>query len=180
MAEEKNLQLDDEFSFEIKPTKSTVAAVAAGILVVLAGFLAYNIFSKPAAPQTLTPEQAAQTTQPATGENQTTPAAGDNGSSQTTTGQTTQPATQNQAGNSASAGTTASTNAAWTPLAHATGSISGSEYTVQSGDTLWEIAQGRYGSGYKWYLIAQANGVVNNSLGYPLIYPGQVLKLPDE
>lgn len=180
MAEEK-LNLDDEFSFEIKPTKSTVAAVAAGILVVLAGFLAYNIFSKPATPQTLTPEQSAQSQQPATGESQTTPGTttGDNGTALTTPEQTTTPATPSQSGNSAANETTVSTSTAWVPLAHATGSISGSEYTVQSGDTLWEIAQGRYGSGYEWYRIAQANGIVNDEQGHPLIYPGQVIKLPE-
>ena len=180
MAEEQKLNLDDEFSFEIKPTKSTVAAVAAGILVVLAGFLAYNIFSKPAAPQTLTPEQAGQTAQPATGENQATPnaAAGDNGTGLTTPEQTTQPTPQNQTGTSTPE-TTVATSTAWVPLAHTTGSISGTEYTVKSGDTLWEIAQGRYGSGYEWFRIAEANGIVNNEQGHPLIYPGQVLKLPE-
>ena len=175
MAEEKNLNLDDEFSFEIKPTKSTVAAVAAGILVVVAGFLAYNIFSKPTTPTTLTSEPAQeQQEQPVASENK------DNVSDQEQTAPS-QPASETAPATKQTPSEATTTNTStWTPLAHAAGTISGSTYTVRSGDTLWEIARGRYGSGYKWHLIAKANGVKNSALGYPLIYPGQVLSLPNE
>ena len=44
-------------------------------------------------------------------------------------------------------------------------------YTVQSGDTMWAIAQ-KYGVDYK--TIADYNGIENPSL----IYPGQKLKIP--
>lgn len=44
-------------------------------------------------------------------------------------------------------------------------------YTVQSGDTMWAIAQ-KYGTDYK--TIADYNGVENPSM----IYPGQKLKIP--
>lgn len=55
----------------------------------------------------------------------------------------------------------------------------GSTYTVTQGDTLWELAQVAYGSGYEWYRIDQANSPIpRNSLGKPLIVPGQTLKIP--
>lgn len=56
---------------------------------------------------------------------------------------------------------------------------SGSNYTVVAGDTLWDLAQVAYGSGYEWYRIDQANSPIpRNTLGKPLIVPGQNLKIP--
>lgn len=56
---------------------------------------------------------------------------------------------------------------------------SGSTYTVVKGDTLWELAQVAYGSGYEWYRIDQANSPIpRNAQGKPLIVPGQNLKIP--
>lgn len=55
----------------------------------------------------------------------------------------------------------------------------GSNYTVKSGDTLWDIAMAAYGSGYEWYRIDQANAPIpRNVNGKPLILPGQVLRVP--
>lgn len=55
---------------------------------------------------------------------------------------------------------------------------SGSMYTVKSGDTLWDLAIQVYGSGYQWYRIDEANGTLpRNSLGKPVIVPGQILKI---
>jgi nucleoid-associated protein YgaU len=49
-------------------------------------------------------------------------------------------------------------------------------YTVQSGDTLWKIAQEAYGSGAEYMKIFEAN---RDQLDNPdLIRPGQVLKIP--
>ena len=54
-------------------------------------------------------------------------------------------------------------------------------YTVQSGDTLWEIAEGRYGSGFEWHKILDAN---KDKVGFlpdgtqALIKVGDVLNLP--
>lgn len=53
----------------------------------------------------------------------------------------------------------------------------GQEYTVQSGDTLWGIAQRAYGDPEDWDTIYDANkGVVGNNPN--LIYPGQKLQIP--
>ena len=48
------------------------------------------------------------------------------------------------------------------------------EYTVQKGDTLWAIANKETGSGYNWTKIAQYNALQNPDL----IYSGNVLKIP--
>lgn len=48
-------------------------------------------------------------------------------------------------------------------------------YIVVSGDSLWSICKRFYGDGSLAYKLAAANGISNPSL----IYPGQVLMLPD-
>jgi len=52
--------------------------------------------------------------------------------------------------------------------------ITGSEYTVQRGDTLWDIAVGAYGDGYRWTEIAEANNLSNPNV----IHAGNVFILP--
>lgn len=52
--------------------------------------------------------------------------------------------------------------------------ITGTTYTVQSGDDLWNIAVRAYADGYKWVDIAQANNLADPSL----IFSGNVLKIP--
>lgn len=53
-------------------------------------------------------------------------------------------------------------------------------YTVKKGDTLWEISEAYYGSGFRWKEILELN---NNKIGFlpngsqALIVPGQVLTL---
>ena len=46
-------------------------------------------------------------------------------------------------------------------------------YTVKKGDTLWNIARARLGSGSRYREIMQLNGMRTDA-----IYPGQILKLP--
>ena len=48
-------------------------------------------------------------------------------------------------------------------------------YTVVKGDSLWAICKKFYGDGSLAYKLATANGIANPNL----IYPGQVLTLPD-
>ena len=47
-------------------------------------------------------------------------------------------------------------------------------YTVESGDTLWAIAERFYGDGSAYQRIADASGIDNPDL----IQPGQVLTIP--
>jgi LysM repeat protein len=47
-------------------------------------------------------------------------------------------------------------------------------YTVESGDTLWAIAEKFYGDGNKYQIIADASGISNPDL----IHPGEVLTIP--
>ena len=49
------------------------------------------------------------------------------------------------------------------------------QYTVQEGDTLWGIAKSFLGDGSRYAEIAGLSGVKNPNL----IYPGQVLTLPE-
>ena len=48
-------------------------------------------------------------------------------------------------------------------------------YAVQSGDTLWAIAQQYYGDGSLAWQLAGYNGIQNANL----IYPGDIVKLPE-
>lgn len=54
------------------------------------------------------------------------------------------------------------------------------EYIVTRGDTLWQIADDFYGSGFEWYRIKNANPdkIKTSSTGKPLIEPGQHLIIP--
>lgn len=68
----------------------------------------------------------------------------------------------------------------WTATDYKAEDISGSTYTVQLGDTLWEIAEGHYGNGLKWQTILNLN---SDKIGFlpngeqALIFPGQILIL---
>ena len=50
-------------------------------------------------------------------------------------------------------------------------------YTVVSGDSLWNIAQDKYGDGEKWRVIYDANKDAIRDPG--LIFPGQELEIPN-
>ena len=71
--------------------------------------------------------------------------------------------------------------AEWVATDYKEGDIQGASYTVKSGDTLWEIAEGTYGDGTQWTKILEAN---KSDVGFlvsgqqALIIPGQVLVLP--
>ncbi len=71
--------------------------------------------------------------------------------------------------------------AKWIATDYQEGDISGSSYIVKSGDTLWEIAEARYGNGADWTKILDTN---SSDIGYlpngqqALIVPGQTLVLP--
>ena len=54
------------------------------------------------------------------------------------------------------------------------GAIAGATYTVERGDTLWNIAVRAYGDGYRWVEIAEANSLANPNV----IHAGNTLSLP--
>jgi nucleoid-associated protein YgaU len=54
--------------------------------------------------------------------------------------------------------------------------MGGFTYTVERGDTLWDIAEEYYGNGSEWPRIARANGLPTR--GDPIIRPGQELYIP--
>ena len=68
----------------------------------------------------------------------------------------------------------------WVATDYSYGDITGNSHKVVSGDTLWEIAEARYGDGTQWTQIRDTN---SDSIGYlpsgqqALIVPGQVLQL---
>lgn len=47
-------------------------------------------------------------------------------------------------------------------------------YTVERGDTLWDIAVQMYGDGYQWTKIAEANNLANPNI----IHAGNVFQIP--
>lgn len=52
--------------------------------------------------------------------------------------------------------------------------IKGAQYTVLSGDDLWDIALNAYGDGYAWLRIAQANNLADPNI----IHEGNILVIP--
>lgn len=58
----------------------------------------------------------------------------------------------------------------------ASGPETAGSYTVVKGDSLWAICKKFYGDGSLAYKLATANGIANPNL----IFPGQVLTLPDK
>mgnify|MGYP005835681993 CR=1 FL=1 len=69
-------------------------------------------------------------------------------------------------------------NMLWVANDYSKGDILSGNYTVVSGDTLWEIAEGAYGDGSLWTQILDANSESVDFLPngqQALIYPGQIL-----
>ncbi|MDP2873752.1 MAG: LysM peptidoglycan-binding domain-containing protein [bacterium] len=167
---------------EIQPTKSAVAAIAAGILVIVAGFLAYNYFAKVRSRQAqpLITEQAVES-----GEIQEVAQETEEEQKEVkevAQGETRETPSEQQPQPGPTGGPEVPVSGTWLPTNYNKGEISGGNYTVKAGDTLWEVAEARYGSGFEWTKILDAN---TSSIGFltngsqALIEVGQNLVLPD-
>ncbi len=72
-------------------------------------------------------------------------------------------------------------SANWTATDYSSGEIPKGNYTVKTGDTLWEIAEAVYGNGNEWKKILEAN---KENIDYlpngtqALIISGQSLNIP--
>jgi len=169
----------ESFEAGTQPKRNTLAAIAAGVLVVIAGFLVYNYFSrvgketKPEITEEAAVFEEGEIKVPEPGE---------------TAGEGEGAREEAAAGEEETAGEgeklpepTPTVAGAWTARDLTPNSISGESYTVQSGDTLWEIAEARYGNGFEWGKILEAN---KDNIGFlpngsqALIVPSQPLVLP--
>jgi LysM repeat protein len=65
-------------------------------------------------------------------------------------------------------------NFVYTPVGSTFPALTPSTYVVNPGDTLQSIAKAVYGDAGQWYLIAEANGLADNSL----LQVGRVLRIP--
>jgi len=176
----------DEFEMGVEPQRNTLAAIAAGVLVVIAGFLVYNYFSRvgrEAEPPVVSEAEPEVTEEAAIFEEGeiNIPEPGEFAVEDVENEGLVirEEATANEEGSSE---VTAPTVAGiWTARDLAPSSIEDGSYTVQSGDTLWEIAEARYGTGFDWGKVLEAN---KDSVGFlpngsqALIEVGQTLVLP--
>lgn len=167
----------------LEPQRNTLAAIAAGVLVIIAGFLVYNYFAR-----------VGEKTEPEIGQESIAlsedelelPSPEEIVVEEGTTsneGVEEETATESQpevAGEAAGVDLPA-TGGGWAPNDLAPNSVTEGSYTVQFGDTLWEIAEARYGSGFEWGKILEANkdsvGILPNG-SQALIEAGQILTLP--
>jgi nucleoid-associated protein YgaU len=173
--------------------KDGLALVVGGLFILALVFATYNYFNKNKTSQAekialekIFEEEKGNETEGesgTTGTTATTVAAGDlngSGAKTTATGST---ATTVTAGTVAKTTTTTAENPdlSWQANNYSKGDIVGNSYTVKSGDTLWEIAEGVYGDGSQWVKILNANkssiGLLANGQ-QALIRSGQVLVLP--
>lgn len=158
-------------------TRSALSAIAAGILVIIAGFLVYNYFSKTSEEGETVLDKIEQKAEEITSGEQSEE---NEQVEEEEEAQQDQQKAQEDDEEEVSGGASTTTST-WTANNITPDTLSGSSYTVIRGDTLWEIAEGRYGSGFEWGKILEANkadiGFLPNG-SQALIVPGQVLTLP--
>jgi nucleoid-associated protein YgaU len=177
---EKDMPNGENFETGIEPPRNTLAAIAAGVLVVIAGFLVYNYFSRVG--NSTEPEITEEAALFEEGEVSIPEPEEIGGEEEFNTEQneTNQEATTTE--NEESLPEEGTVAGVWTARDLIPNSVSDDSYTVQSGDTLWEIAEARYGSGFEWGKILEANkdkiGFLPNG-SQALIEVGQTLVLPN-
>jgi len=144
--------------YKISPTKNLIAMLIALLFVVFAGYSAYKYFLKSG----VIPEKAS------------------NNNGEITSGEKTVRKEQNNIIEEIKLPTETQTTI-WVANDYKFGDIKQGNYTVKSGDTLWEIAEAVYGDGTGWVKILDVNP---SSIGYlsggqqALIYTGQTLVIP--
>ncbi|KKS07632.1 MAG: hypothetical protein UU59_C0004G0022 [candidate division WWE3 bacterium GW2011_GWE1_41_27] len=147
-----------------------LALIIGGLFIVALVFAAYNYFNKSS-------EEISKTQEEAVFQNEATETEGDvNGEAATD-----KKLPPTVAGTISGGSSNGIINPEWVATDYKKGDIQGASYTVKSGDTLWEIAEGAYGDGTQWTKILEANkgdvGFLANGQ-QALIIPGQVLVLP--
>ena len=173
---EKPENQEHDIDLEIKPTKGLIAGIAVVALLIVAGFISFNLFFKSNTPKTITPEPETNTENVLGSE--TTPSAETSQSQTQPQGQSGGQKPSGQVQGQTAPAKTPTSATTWAAVYHTGGSINGQTYTVQRGDTLWEIARGRYGTALEWQKVADANNISYDSLGHPILHSGDVLKLP--
>lgn len=167
--------IQEKFKAFVKETQPRAGILMVGVLLILAGFWAYSNFSKtnkelPGEPVTVQTnrEQLGSISGGAVGPQGVYNADG------SVAGATTQEAGKKET-------ISDKVNPGWVARQIEKNTIKDSTYKVQKGDTLWQIAQGKYGSGFEWTKILEANkdkvGFLPNGT-HALIEVGQVLSLP--
>jgi len=142
--------------------EKNLTPIILGILIVIAGFATFNIFNRfaPGSIKTEEEQEALSIEKTENKNNSEKKVESENNDQKNTFGINT------------------AKNNTWIANDYKKGDIKGNIYTIVRGDTLWEIAEAVYGSGYEWKKIAKVNGVKYLPNGNPLIVPGQMLTLP--
>ena len=167
----------------VNPTRSALAAIAAGVLVIIAGFLVWNYLQNLGGNK-----NNSQDIQEILDEvSQDNEDEEKNGSDEQTADDTTEetpseivtPKTEVETPKVATI-TTPKTPETYEINDYKSGDIKTGKYVVKAGDTLWEIAEAVYGSGFEWQQIASANPslvytLVNGNVG---IDTGVTLTIP--
>ncbi len=164
---------NQDVEYVIRPTKSAVFAVALGIGLILLAFFTYRYFNNVQSPELGSGVSTINDGIPDMAYKRGDALDANNPN-------------DSQSGNTLGAqiggqDTSGPRNIVWTANDLKKGEIVGGTYTVKSGDTLWEIAEARYGNGAEWTKIVSAN---SGKIGYlangrqALITTGQNLILP--